>query len=127
MFSHRTDRMIWAGAAGAWLCKGHSGHFPGPAGYYDFQQKNNADYDIRFVLKVSEGSFHLPILYSVRDLQTNYLYQGGSMVNSDGSAISTDYILLPAHSQKEYRLGWELQFEDRLLPQKDAVNAVPSF
>lgn len=89
---------------------------PGSSGYYDFNLKNDADYNIRFTLSISEGSFHLPILYSVRDLETNYVYQGGSKVFTDGSAISTDYITLPPHSQRSYRLGWEWQMDDWLAP-----------
>lgn len=89
---------------------------PGSSGYYDFNLKNDADYNIRFTLSISEGSFHLPILYSVRDLETNYVYQGGSKVNTDGSAISTDYITLPPHSERSYRLGWNWQTDDWLAP-----------
>ncbi len=94
---------------------------PGSAGYYDFKLQNNANYAIRFTLSISECSFHLPILYSVRDLEDNYLYQGGSKVNTDGSAISTGYILLPPHSERRYRLGWEWQYEDWLAPWEDDV------
>lgn len=89
---------------------------PGSSGYYDFNLRNDADYNIRFTLSISEGSFHLPILYSVRDLETNYVYQGGSKVNTDGSAITTDYITLPPHSERSYRLGWNWQTDDWLAP-----------
>ena len=92
---------------------------PGSSGYYDFNLKNDADFNIRFTLSISELGVHLPILYSVRDLQTNYVYQGGSKVYENGSAISTDYITLPAHSECRYRLGWEWQYEDWLAPWYD--------
>lgn len=58
-------------------------------------------------------------MYSVRDLETNYLYQGGSKINTDGSAISTGYIIIPPHSTKSYRLGWKWQMDDWLAPQID--------
>lgn len=92
---------------------------PGSSGYYEFKLENDADYAIRFTLNIGERSFHLPIRYSVRDLENNYLYKGGSKINADGSAISTGYILLPAHSTRRYRLGWEWQYEDWLTPEKD--------
>lgn len=92
---------------------------PGSKGYYEFNLENSADYNIRFVLSISEGSFHLPILYSVRDMETGWVYKGGSKVNEDGSAISTEAILLPAKSQRRYRLGWEWQYEDWLYPDED--------
>ncbi len=92
---------------------------PGSKGYYEFNLENSADYNIRFVLSISEGSFHLPILYSVRDMETGWVYKGGSKINTDGSAISTEAILLPANSRRRYRLGWEWQYEDWLYPEQD--------
>ena len=89
---------------------------PGSSGYYDFNLQNNADYNIRFTLSISEGSFHLPILYSVRDFDTNFVYQGDSKVYTDGSPITTDYITIPPHSERRYRLEWNWQMDDWLAP-----------
>ncbi len=98
---------------------------PGSSGYYDFKLKNDADYDIRFTLKIYEQTFHLPILYSVEDLETGRMYKGGSKtganVSAEDSAIETKEILLPAHSERRYRLGWDWQYEDWLSPWEDDV------
>lgn len=92
---------------------------PGSSGYYDFKLRNDADYDIRFTLSLSEGSFHLPIMYSLRDLENNRLYSGRAKLKANGAAVTTDYIALPAHSERRYRLNWEWQYEDWLSPWED--------
>lgn len=94
---------------------------PGSSGYYDFKLKNDADYDIRFSLSIAENSFHLPILYSLRDGENNRLYKGRGKLKADGSAVTTDYVVLPAHSERRYRLKWEWQYEDWLSPWEDDV------
>lgn len=95
---------------------------PGSSGYYDFSLKNDAAYAVQFKLSLAEDlekSFHLPILYTVRDLESNYVYQGDSKIYSNGNAISTDYISVPARSEKHYRIEWEWQMDDWLAPWLD--------
>lgn len=96
---------------------------PGSSGYYDFSLKNDAAYAVQFRLSLSEDlehSFHLPILYTVRDLETNYVYEGDSKIFSNGSAITTDFISVPARSEKRYRIEWEWQMDDWLAPWLDS-------
>lgn len=96
---------------------------PGSSGYYDFKIKNPDEFDIFFRAKAEELSFHLPILYSVKDLETGeyFLFQsktGYEGANDEGE-VSTSTVKLPAGQEIVCRLEWEWQYEDWYVPEKD--------
>ncbi len=95
---------------------------PGSSGYYDFKLKNPDEFDIYFRVKAEELSFHLPILYSVKNLETGEYYLFQSKTGYEGKAagaISTSNVKLPAGQEMCCRLEWEWQYEDWYVPEKD--------
>lgn len=85
---------------------------PGSSGHYNFRLKNNNDFDIVYTIEIQEQSFHLPIGYSVVDAQTNYYYMSMARTGED-TGLATSTITLEANSQREYRIEWEWELEDR--------------
>lgn len=88
---------------------------PGSSGYYDFKLSNQEAFDIDFVIAIEELSFHLPILYSIQDLQTGEYYLYRSKTGNTGKPqddLIAPVVRIPANTENTYRILWEWQYED---------------
>lgn len=94
---------------------------PGSSGYYEFRLENPEDFDIVYTVSLKELSFHLPMRFSVVNERNNYSYLYRERTSSNGEAISTDEIIIPAGSVQNFRIDWEWAYEDWFRPKKDDI------
>lgn len=94
---------------------------PGTSGYYQFRLENPEDFDIVYTVSLKELSFHLPMRFSVVNERNNYSYLYRERTSEDGSAISTEEIIIPAGTVQNFRIDWEWPYEDWFRPKKDDV------
>jgi hypothetical protein len=95
---------------------------PGSSGYYDFKLSNQESFDIDFVIAIEELSFHLPILYSIQNLETGEYYIYGSKTGNTGKTqddLIAPVVRLPANTENVYRILWEWQYEDWFTASED--------
>lgn len=95
---------------------------PGSSGYYDFKLSNRESFDIDFVIAIEELSFHLPILYSIQNLETGEYYIYGSKTGNTGKTqddLIAPVVRLPANTENVYRILWEWQYEDWFTASED--------
>ncbi len=95
---------------------------PGAKGYYLFRLINDNDFAIEYQMKLTEQTFHLPLLYSLYSESGRINYMSANEISGDGTLMA-DAVRIPGKSEVVYRLDWEWPYQTSDKKRRSALDA----